>query len=146
MQNKITKFLFSTRLTSILFIVYAAAMAIGTFMDAGQETSPTPYTRNLIYNTWWFEAILVVFMINFIGNIPKYRLWRKEQWATLVLHLSFILIILGAGITRYISYEGMMSIREGETENVMLSHKTDRKSTRLNSSHVRISYAVFCLK
>src|SRR3989442_11590171 len=27
------------------------------------------------------------------------------------------------------------------------SHKTpDRKSTRLNSSHVRISYAVFCLK
>src|SRR5690554_7440635 len=25
-------------------------------------------------------------------------------------------------------------------------HYTDRKSTRLNSSHVRISYAVFCLK
>src|SRR3989442_1826426 len=27
-----------------------------------------------------------------------------------------------------------------------LLHKADRKSTRLNSSHVRISYAVFCLK
>src|SRR5690554_7772225 len=27
-----------------------------------------------------------------------------------------------------------------------LLHKKDRKSTRLNSSHVRISYAVFCLK
>src|SRR3989442_9104384 len=27
-----------------------------------------------------------------------------------------------------------------------LSNKGDRKSTRLNSSHVRISYAVFCLK
>src|SRR5215813_14683223 len=26
------------------------------------------------------------------------------------------------------------------------SPRTDRKSTRLNSSHVRISYAVFCLK
>src|SRR3989442_5105425 len=25
-------------------------------------------------------------------------------------------------------------------------HDRDRKSTRLNSSHVRISYAVFCLK
>src|SRR5436305_4176673 len=25
-------------------------------------------------------------------------------------------------------------------------HPEDRKSTRLNSSHVRISYAVFCLK
>src|SRR5436305_7897670 len=27
-----------------------------------------------------------------------------------------------------------------------LLHLLDRKSTRLNSSHVRISYAVFCLK
>src|SRR5256885_3344627 len=26
------------------------------------------------------------------------------------------------------------------------SHETDRKSTRLNSSHLVISYAVFCLK
>src|SRR5690606_40915953 len=26
------------------------------------------------------------------------------------------------------------------------AHDTDRKSTRLNSSHVKISYAVFCLK
>src|SRR5215813_14843777 len=27
-----------------------------------------------------------------------------------------------------------------------VDHGKDRKSTRLNSSHVRISYAVFCLK
>src|SRR5438874_10483289 len=27
-----------------------------------------------------------------------------------------------------------------------VSHELDRKSTRLNSSHVEISYAVFCLK
>src|SRR5699024_12660473 len=38
-----------------------------------------------------------------------------------------------------------------ETSDVVLmksdfSHLTDRKSTRLNSSHVSISYAVFCLK
>src|SRR5690554_7635024 len=29
---------------------------------------------------------------------------------------------------------------------VLLQKNEDRKSTRLNSSHVRISYAVFCLK
>src|SRR3989442_11968901 len=32
----------------------------------------------------------------------------------------------------------------GEQETV--TPRADRKSTRLNSSHVRISYAVFCLK
>src|SRR5688572_31485322 len=29
---------------------------------------------------------------------------------------------------------------------IVLSHMGDRKSTRLNSSHSQISYAVFCLK
>src|SRR5438874_9809016 len=32
------------------------------------------------------------------------------------------------------------------TERRRMPGRTDRKSTRLNSSHVEISYAVFCLK
>jgi cytochrome c-type biogenesis protein CcsB len=124
MQNKLAKILFSTRLTGILFLAFAAAMAIGTFLDAGQNTSPTPYTRNLIYNAWWFEAIMVFFMINFIGNIYRFQLHKREKWPTLILHLAFIFILLGAFITRYISFEGMMAIREGATENTFLSEKT----------------------
>src|SRR5690625_6122704 len=34
----------------------------------------------------------------------------------------------------------------GRPAPVALDHLGDRKSTRLNSSHVAISYAVFCLK
>ena len=124
MQNKIVKILFSTRLTATLFIIFAASMAIGTFMDSGQDTSPTPYSRTLIYNTWWFEGIMAFFVINFFGNIFRFRLYKKEKWATLILHLSFIFILLGAFITRYIGYEGMMPIREGASENVFLSQKT----------------------
>src|SRR5690554_7366886 len=33
-----------------------------------------------------------------------------------------------------------------QTTRSLLINERDRKSTRLNSSHVRISYAVFCLK
>src|SRR3989442_9976457 len=43
-----------------------------------------------------------------------------------------------------------MPIRSGEgaavNRRAASGTLTDRKSTRLNSSHVRISYAVFCLK
>ncbi len=124
MQDKLSKILFSTRLTAILFIVFAAAMATGTILDARQGTSPTPYTRNLIYNAWWFEAIMVFFVINFAGNIFRYRLYKKEKWATFILHLAFVFILLGAFITRYASFEGMMAIREGATENTFLSQKT----------------------
>ncbi len=63
-------------------------------------------------------------MFNFIGNIKRYQLWQWKKWATLTMHLSWILIIIGAGITRYISFEGIMSIREGETENTFLSEET----------------------
>src|SRR3989442_2006440 len=34
----------------------------------------------------------------------------------------------------------------GRVRGVRVFTRIDRKSTRLNSSHVRISYAVFCLK
>src|SRR5436305_6362874 len=37
-------------------------------------------------------------------------------------------------------------VKMNKTEMDLLAGKRDRKSTRLNSSHVRISYAVFCLK
>ena len=124
MQKKIVNFLFSTRLTAVLFIVFAIAMATGTILDRNMDTSPTPFTRHYIYNAWWFETIIVFFIINFIGNIGRYRLWRKEKWATLILHLSWILIIVGAAVTRYVGHEGAMAIREGATENQMLSLKT----------------------
>jgi cytochrome c-type biogenesis protein CcsB len=124
MLNKITKILFSTRFTAFLFLAFAGAMIAGTFLDAGQKTSPTPFTRTLIYNAWWFEAILVFFVINFAGNIVRYRLYKKEKWATFTLHFAFIFILLGAFITRYTSFEGMMAIREGATENKFLSQKT----------------------
>ena len=34
----------------------------------------------------------------------------------------------------------------GRNEQIKLHNRSDRKSTRLNSSHTMISYAVFCLK
>src|SRR5690554_7274072 len=42
------------------------------------------------------------------------------------------------------NFLGNVSLREVNFKNQKV--EIDRKSTRLNSSHVRISYAVFCLK
>ena len=106
---------------AVLFIGYAAAMAAGTFIESAYNTDTA---RIIIYNSWWFEAIHVFFLINFFGNMKRYQLHKKEKWATLLLHLSFIFILIGAGITRYISYEGMMPIREGESSNQFFSDKS----------------------
>ena len=103
---------------AVLFLVFALAMGVGTFIESYYNTDTA---KVWIYNAWWFEVIMVFFMINFAGNIKRYQLYKKEKWATLMLHLSFVLIIFGAFITRYISYEGMMPIREGATANQVYS-------------------------
>ena len=121
MTDLIKKFLLSTRLMAILFLVFAIAMGFGTFIESKYSTETA---RIWIYNAWWFEAIMVFFVINFIGNIYRYRLLRWEKWPVLTLHLSWILIIVGAFVTRYISFEGMMPISEGETEKVFFSDQT----------------------
>ena len=120
MDKKVFSFLFSTRLMAVLFLTFAAAMGAGTFIESYYNTDTA---RVWIYNARWFEIIMVFFMINFAGNIKRYKLYKKEKWATLLLHLSFVFIIFGAFITRYISYEGMMPIREGATTNQMFSDK-----------------------
>ena len=119
-MNKFLSLIYSTRLMAVLFLVFAMAMGVATFIenDYGTETA-----KALVYNAWWFEAIMVFFAINFFGNIFKYKLLRKEKLVVLAFHLSFLLIIIGAGITRYVSFEGIMPIKEGNVTNKFLSEK-----------------------
>ncbi|AWI26557.1 cytochrome c biogenesis protein [Flavobacterium pallidum] len=118
--SRLASFFFSTRLMAVLFLSYAIAMGAGTFIENDYNTATA---RIWIYNTWWFELIHLLFLVNFLGNIKRYQLYKKEKWATLILHLAFIFILIGAGITRYISYEGMMLIREGAKTNEFYSEK-----------------------
>ncbi|MFC2354210.1 MAG: cytochrome c biogenesis protein CcsA [Capnocytophaga ochracea] len=119
--RRFISFLYSTKLMAILFIAFAIAMAVGTFVENDYDTDTA---RIWVYNTWWFEAIMGLFVLNFIGNISRYRLLKKENWAVLVLHLSWVFIIVGSGVTRYFGDEGMISLREGETTNTYLSDRT----------------------
>jgi cytochrome c-type biogenesis protein CcsB len=96
-------------------------MGVGTFLESFYSTTAA---KIWIYNARWFELIMALLMLNFLGNIFKYRLFKKDKWAVLLLHLSFILILLGAFVTRYFGYEGVMPIREGDESSKMISEKT----------------------
>ena len=121
MQNKIASVLFSTRIMAVLFIVFAISMALGTFIESNYTIETA---RVLIYNTWWFEGIMLLFVINFAGNIYRYKLHKREKWSSLLIHLSFLFILVGAFVTRYISFEGIMPIREGAVSNTFISDET----------------------
>src|SRR3989442_10858119 len=64
-------------------------------------------------------------------------LLRRQGWVQRDLFKSREIWIIG-----FINALGYVLQFQGQ----LITSSSDRKSTRLNSSHVRISYAVFCLK
>ncbi len=120
-MKKILSFLSAPYLMGTLFIILAASMGIATFVENDFGTNAA---KALYYNTWWFEGIFVLLAINMFLNFTKPYLWKKGKLAILLFHLSFFIIVIGAALTRYIGYEGMMHIREGEATNQFLSLKT----------------------
>src|SRR5258707_5809838 len=67
---------------------------------------------------------------------------RTETAEVADLHLP---ILPGTDVALF---NGMLHVMlwEGLVDQAYIAAHTDRKSTRLNSSHANISYAVFCLK
>src|SRR3712207_7990629 len=64
-------------------------------------------------------------------------LWLYNQPGVAKTGAQWILLDAGGGLCQQVS-----GLTAGATYRIRL----DRKSTRLNSSHANISYAVFCLK
>lgn len=111
---KYLKFLFSPIFMGILFVLFAVAMAIATFFENDFGAAAA---YSYFYNTRWFELILLLLAVNLVGRLIILKLYRKEKLAVFMFHLSFVLMIAGAGITRYFGWEGSIHIREGAEEN-----------------------------
>jgi len=116
--SKAWSFLISMKLMVVLILIFGAASAVGTFIenDYGVNTSWA-----VVYASRWFEVVQVLLGISIVGNIFRYKMVSKKKIPVLIFHVGFLVILLGAGITRYWGYEGIMSIREGEAQNRMLS-------------------------
>lgn len=117
-MNKIGKFLVSTSFMGFLLLVFAFSMATATFIESSYGT---PAAKALVYSTHWFEILFLLMGINLAYNYLRYRNYTKKKFTIGLFHLSFILIVIGAAITRYISYEGVMHIREGNSSNFIVS-------------------------
>src|SRR5690554_7370752 len=77
--------------------------------------------------------LIIAMMLWFLVKPKRARKYVNYILLLIVILFFYALILYVLETNSYIS-EGWMT------------SATDRKSTRLNSSHVRISYAVFCLK
>ncbi|BBA16983.1 cytochrome c biogenesis protein [Blattabacterium cuenoti] len=133
-MQKIKKILFSTKVTSFLFLSFALSMAIATFIE---KKYTTDVAKIFIYESTWFEILLLLIIINLIGNIWKYKLWNYNKIPLFIFHFSFIFIFIGGLFSRYFNFEGTMSIREGEINGKILSNKSYIKLKVNQGSNIR---------
>src|SRR2546430_17095093 len=93
-------------------------------------------------NVTWFE--LVIFLL-YLQNLSKINFFflmiRRPPRSTLFPYTT-----LFRSCARCASRWGTGVQRKTPARHERTQQSPDRKSTRLNSSHSQISYAVFCLK
>lgn len=113
---KIFNVLFSFKTTLILLALLAIGAGVATFIENDFGTSTA---RVLVYNNIWYETVLVLTTVNLMCIIYKFKMWKNTP--RFMFHSAFVVILIGAGVTRYVGYEGVMQIKEGTTENRMIS-------------------------
>ena len=119
--KKISNKLFSTTASGMYMIIFAIAIAAATFVENDFGTSSA---QKVIFKARWFELLLALFAMANLVNMLKFKLIKQKKWATLAFHASMTIILIGAGVTRYFGFEGMMHIRQDSSSSYFLSADT----------------------
>jgi len=118
-MKKLSDIIFSMKTTIVLLVVLGIGAATATFIENDFGTSSA---RVVVYNSWWYELALILAGLNLAGVMYRRKMWNQK--ARFIFHLGFLVILVGAGLTRYTGQEGILHIREGESEDRMLSAET----------------------
>lgn len=122
--------LFSSIITTIILLsIYAIAASVATFIENDFGTSVAKY---LVYNSWPFNILHFLLVVNMIAVFFKYKMFDLKKAGSFIFHFGFIVVVIGAAITRFMSYEGSMHIREGDTSNKILT-LTSYLKTEINN-------------
>ena len=112
--TKLKKVFLSVQSGGVYMVLIAFSIAIATFIenDFGTNTA-----QKLVFKSWWFELILILFAFSSIYNVILFKMYKLKKWPIFLFHLSIPIIIMGSGVTRYLGIEGSMHIREGAKTN-----------------------------
>ena len=143
-MKQLLGFLGSMKTMAVLMSIFAFAIGYATFIENDYGTITA---KAEIYNARWFEILLGFLSINLISNIYKYKMFSIKKAPIFIFHISFLVILLGATITRFVGFEGSMHIREGDSSNYITSSETFfNVSAKTGDKSASSSEAVFLSK
>ena len=101
MQNPLKKTLFA------LYVLVIVCMAAATVVE---KYSGTDFVRSNVYGAWWFSLLWAVLTA---AGVVYFLRHRCKSWSGIALHLSFVVILVGAFVTHVSSERGTVHLRQG---------------------------------
>ena len=117
-MKKIISVLMSMQTMTAMLLLLGFASGYATFIE---NDFGTMAAKAEIYNARWYEVLLAFLSVTLIYNIFRFKMIQRKKALVLLFHTSFIVILLGAAVTRYAGFEGTMHIREGAIQSEMTS-------------------------
>ena len=96
--------------TFSLLIITIITLITATILE---KLYGTPWVASNIYGSTWFLLLWALLTIAALIYIIQRRLYQRPL--TLLLHLSFVVILIGAAITHYFGINGQIHLRLNET-------------------------------
>lgn len=119
----------SWRVALSLLLVYAIALAVATGIESSKGTL---VAKTSVYQSLWFIILQVFMVVVTVGVMIKTKLFQRKRYGVILLHISLILILVGALVTHIFGYEGMVHIREGQkTQTMMMLGQGPEASTEI---------------
>ena len=96
-------------LINSLYTLLVVCMGFSTIVEKffGKD-----YVSEVIYDSWWFAALWALTAIVSMLYLIRKKVYRR--FAVMMLHTSFIVILIGAMTTHVTSREGTLHLRKGE--------------------------------
>ncbi len=117
---KFVKMFCSIYTTIVLLVVYAILCAAATFIEADAAYG-IQAAQDMIYRTTLFNIVHILLLLNLIAVFVYRKVWKSKKYYSIILHISFIVILLGAALTRFFGFEGVVHIREQHSSNVIIT-------------------------
>lgn len=115
----VEKLFFSYKFMLFMLFLLGLGAGVATFIESVYDTTSA---KIMVYDATWYEGVMLLLTLSLIGIMYKYKMWKK--FGAFIVHLAFVAILVGAALTRYFGYEGVIHIREGLSENEMLTVKS----------------------
>lgn len=122
MKATLERILSSFVTTIVLLLLYGFGLAVATFIEKYHGTAAA---KAMIYYSPLFFLLQFLLVVNFLFIAVKYHYLKLRRWGLMVVHLSFIVILLGALTSFQFGEEGILHIRQGEATDQMAVRQGD---------------------